>query len=55
MGKHRRNKEGNTDKQSQKKDRVDENTINYYKRVTETLNEGFTNDSDKGDFTSLIL
>ena len=48
MGKHKGKKHETDTTFSQKKERVDENTINYYKRVTETLNEGFACNEDRG-------
>ena len=50
MGKHKEKKHDKDTTFSQKKERVDENTIHYYKRVTETLNEGFPCDEDRGRF-----
>ncbi|XP_071172753.1 nucleolar protein 9-like [Mytilus edulis] len=55
MGKSRRNKDENDSNFSQKKERVDENTINYYRRVTETLNEGFSTDEDRELFLDNVF
>lgn len=47
MGKQKGTKREKDGLPKKQRERVDENTINYYKRVTETLNEGFECDEDK--------
>lgn len=44
--KHKNGKEMEYEKK--KVDRIPDETINYYKRVSETLNEDFSSDEDKG-------
>lgn len=55
MGKHKGKKHETDTTFSQKKERVDENTINYYKRVTETLNEGFACNEDRELFLDNVF